>query len=270
MSSQMTKEKEKEIIIQSQPIASVEDFTVSTKIQTEVKFRLNNVSTGFANGLRRTILSDIECVVIDAEACWIQPDNPTPPKMHNELLRLQLQCIPVYGMHPMDTNIQYYYFKIEEQNETMHRKYVTTDDIQVFNNRDRSWDELANTNQIDFASEIRLDSSREKEETIFFPRDPITNQGIDIVELDPSESVRIYGTFIVATANENSCYNVVSKCSYGFTVNEDLFNSAKEKFNQSIDNDSQFDALSTEEKDIRKQDFAILNSSKFFVPNSKE
>lgn len=253
--------------IESNPV-KIEDWTILGKANNLATFTMTGVSTAFANAFRRTVLSDIPCVVIDAESCII-PENATPPKMHHELLRKQLQCLPVFVLRPLmkDEKIENFYFKIEKQNTTSQRMVVTSEDIIVFQEilPSSTPAELIVNNPLEFQQLVVRKTQESSEQKPFFPPDPITNMFIDIVDLNPHESVKIYGTFKVSTAKESSCYNVTSCCAYGFTVDELLMKEVQEKFNEEIEKKV---SLSKEEKEMRKKDFEIIQGPTFHKPMS--
>ena len=67
-----------------------------------LSFRLSGVDKCFANGLRRTILTDIPMVVIRTEdtkvnQCVIRKNTS---RLHNEILLHRLSCIPIHVNDP--------------------------------------------------------------------------------------------------------------------------------------------------------------------------
>jgi DNA-directed RNA polymerase alpha subunit len=61
-------------------------------------FTLSGINLCFANALRRTILSDIPCVVIHTETYETNQCNITKNtgRLHNEILKHRLSCIPIH------------------------------------------------------------------------------------------------------------------------------------------------------------------------------
>ena len=70
----------------------------------QYNFTLSGVELSFANAIRRTILSDIPCVVILTETyatnkCTIHVNTG---RLHNEILKHRLSCIPIHTTDLVD------------------------------------------------------------------------------------------------------------------------------------------------------------------------
>ena len=65
-------------------------------------FELSNINTGIANSIRRTIISDIECVSIDYDSIKI---NKNDSVLHNEIIKERISLIPIY-IHHMNTYME--------------------------------------------------------------------------------------------------------------------------------------------------------------------
>ena len=71
-----------------------------------LRFTLSGVNTSIANSVRRTILSDIPCVVFktyneDVNTCVITRNTTA---FNNEIIKQRLGCVPI---HISDMEIQY-------------------------------------------------------------------------------------------------------------------------------------------------------------------
>ena len=63
-----------------------------------LRFRLSGVNVSLANGLRRTILSDIETaafITSPHEQCKMNITSNTT-RLNNEILKQRLSCIPIH------------------------------------------------------------------------------------------------------------------------------------------------------------------------------
>lgn len=168
-------------------------------------FHINNCNVSIVNAIRRTILSDIDTVVIRTtpyeknDADFII--NTT--RMHNEMLKHRLSCIPI---HIKDTsiNLDNYIVECHEKNNTDTIFNVTTEHFKIKN--------------------IDTDKYLSKTETSrIFPKDSTTGDYILFTKLRPRLSDTIPGEEIhfkaklsIGNASEDSTFNVVSTCSYSF------------------------------------------------------
>ncbi len=109
-----------------------------------------------------------------------------------------------------------------------------------------------------------------------FPKDPLTHAPIDLLRLMPKigdmpgQEIRLTAEFSVANAAMDAMFNVVSKCSYGNTIDE---KSAKEAWKQREDamrdkaTKDGFDAL-PQEVEFEKRNFMCLDRERFFFRDS--
>ena len=168
----------------------------------ELRFLLKDVPISVANGIRRTILSDIPIVVIRTEKSKINlcsiKTNTT--RFHNEIVKQRLSSIPIFTKE-FATFVEKYRLILDVKNETNELRWVTTDDFRI----------------LDKANEQFLDDSEVRK---FFPHG-IKDRPIDFLRLRPAVSATIPGEhiqltadFSISNAKENGMFNVVSKCSY--------------------------------------------------------
>ena len=117
---------------QSIPKSSIILPSVKESQETDgiITFTLENCNVSIANGLRRTILSDINTVVMDTslEKNDIKIHKNTT-RFNNEILKQRLSCIPV---HIKDINaIDDLIVEINEINDADTMVYVTTKDFKI-------------------------------------------------------------------------------------------------------------------------------------------
>jgi len=189
------------------------------KKKHQYKFTLSNVNISVANAIRRTILTDIQTVVID-------PDNieiiKNTTQFNNEILCQRLACIPVH-IKDLSKSVDNLMLEIHVNNDTEYMREITTKDFK-----------LKETNQNKFLNE-------DNRETIF-PKNSITDDYIVFSRLKPKitneipgETLHIQATFKIVTAKENGAYNVVSTCAYGYTLDQAKIADAEQEFQAKLE-----------------------------------
>lgn len=176
-----------------------------------LKFTLSGVNVSMANALRRIMLSDIPCVVLDTSiddendpSCVITSNNS---RFTNEIIKQRLGCIPVH-INDLSTPIDQYVAELNVKNNTMQVMTVTSKDFKIKNTTNGKYLSDADTNRI-------------------FPSNKQTGYHIDIMRLRPKISEEIPGEeinltckFKISDASEDASYTVVSTCAYGNTPDE--------------------------------------------------
>lgn len=220
-----------------------------------LEFRLSNIPVSFANALRRTILSDIERIVLNPQQIEIN----TSGHFHNEIMKHRIQSVPFIPIHRGErmTNeeivdfVQEHRVEIDVQNTSSEKSYVTTGDFKIWSKTKQEY--LAD-------SEVR-----EK-----FP--PYRNEYyIDLMRLYPSKGPTIPGEQFKAkidlsinTAKNDGCFSVVSKCSYQNTPDHAAIEKAwEEKQRASKEANVSADVL-----EYNKRDFYLLDAERYYVENS--
>jgi DNA-directed RNA polymerase subunit L len=177
-------------------------------------FTLSGVDFSYANALRRIILSDIPIAVFettphDKNKCNISINTT---RLNNEIIKQRLSCIPIC-IPDLEINLKDYLLEFDVENKTDTTIVATTKDFRVRN---------ITTNRYLEENDVRK---------IFPPYIPPTGKGeyfIDFARLRPKMSDEIPGErlkftceFSVATARDDSMFNVTGTCSYGFTPNRE-------------------------------------------------
>lgn len=221
------------------------------------KFTLSNMNVSLANAIRRTILSEINTVVIRTETYKDNQCNITvnTSRMHNEIIKQRLSCIPIY-MKDLDVLPDKYILEVDVKNETENIMYVTTEHFKIKNKMN--------------------DNYLTKEETHkIFPPNMKTNSYIDFVRLRPKisdtipgEQLKLTAEFSISNAKHNSMFNVVSKCSYGNTPDTEKiteeWNEIESKLRSTGDDSSQ----KPKEIEFQKKNFYILDAQRRFITDS--
>ena len=199
-----------------------------------LEFTLSNVDKCYANGIRRTLLSDIPCVVLDN---CVFTKNTT--RLHNEIMKQRFSCIPVY-LTDVTKNYEHLIVELNETNTSQDMQILTSGHLKI-KEGDRYWTE----------AEVQA----------VFPADPYTHDYIELARLRPSisattagESMQMTCTFRVGTAKENGSFNVVSISSYGFTPDPILGEQEWKK--KGIEDASE------------KENWDLLDAKRYVIPNS--
>ena len=177
-----------------------------------IGFTLSGVNVSLANGLRRTLLSDIPQVVFrttpnEQNKCTIYANTS---RLNNEIIKQRLSCIPIHIKNVEEFPLKNYLLEVNVENNTDNIMYVTTENFII--------------KDIVTGKDLSKDKVRE-----IFPPDDTTGYYIDFVRLRPrisddipGEKIHLICEFDIGTAKEDGMFNAVSTCSYGFTIDSEL------------------------------------------------
>ena len=216
-------------------------------------FTLSHVNVSIANGLRRTIMSEIPVIV-----CKTYPDNENnaiitknTSRMNNEIIKQRLSCIPIM-IDDMNFPIETYILEVSETNSSDNVMVVTSEHFKIKNVQNGQY------------------LSREKTKTIF-PPNSITKQYIDFVRLRPKisdeipgESIALSCKFSISSAKEDGMFNVTSTCVYGNTPDNDKIDAAWEKEEGELKSTQ----VEGEELALERDNFMLLQGQRICIPNS--
>lgn len=169
-------------------------------------FTVSNSNVSFVNALRRVILSEIPTVVFRTAPYEKSMTKiiANTSRLTNEILKQRISCIPIH-LNATTDDIDSLVVEIDETNETDTVRYITTQDFKIKDTRSGKY------------------LSKEKTKEIFPPNE-LTKDYIIINRLRPKisdaipgEKMHVESKMVVTTASEDSCFNVASTCSYGFT-----------------------------------------------------
>ena len=172
----------------------------------KLKFQLINLNVSYANGLRRTILSDIPTLGFKAfPHSENQVDIKTnTSRFNNEILKQRIASVPI---HINDHGIPFHDLEVtlDMKNTTQETMNVTTGDFKITNTvTNDEWSTTA-VNKV-------------------FPPDPMTGDHILLVRLRPKisdelpgEELQMKARMSLVTAGYDGVYAAASTCSYGFT-----------------------------------------------------
>jgi len=216
-------------------------------------FTINNINVSLANAIRRTILSDIPTLAFYTDTyednqCTVYVNTT---RLHNEILKQRLSCIPIYEKD-LTSLPGTYMLDLDMQNNTDERIIVTTENFRIRNKTNGNFLSKEDTRRI-------------------FPANPKTQQYIDFARLRPKigdnipgEQLKLTCEFSVHTAKENSMFNVVSKCSYGNTPDMVKIDETWQEHEKKLNSEQ----LSADEIEFEKKNFYLLDAQRHFLPDS--
>jgi len=218
-----------------------------------LKFRLSNVDTSIANGLRRIILAEIPTIVFRTsphDKSLVKYDKNTS-RLNNELISQRLSCIPI---HITDTDfpIENYRVEIDKKNDSDIIQFVTTEDFKIKDVKTGKYLTDAATKKI-------------------FPPNKLTGDYIDFVRLRPrisddipGEQLKFTCKFDIGISQEDSAFNVAATCAYSATTDPIKMNEVwtiKEA-------ELKKTGVSKEALDFAKKDWFLLDAKRLIIPNS--
>jgi len=235
------------------PKSSIILPNIKESIETNgiLTFTLEKTNVSIANALRRTLLSDINVVVMDGslEKNDIKIHKNTT-RFNNEILKQRLGCIPIHiKKHDVIDDLL---IEINEVNDSDSMVYITTKDFKVKN----------------ISSDTYLEEADVKK---MFPPDKLTNGYILFTRLRPKISNNIPGQEIhiecklsISNAEKNGMYNIVSTCAYANTPDRVEQNSQWEK------NEQELDEKGYSAKDITefRKNWYLLRGKRFYKDDS--
>lgn len=217
-----------------------------------LNFTIKDINISLANGLRRVIISEIPTVVFQT---FPYSENKATieintSRFNNEIIKQRLGCIPIH-INDKDFPIKEYIVEIDVVNTTANILYVTTKDFKIKN--------IA-------TGQYLSESIRDQ----IFPSNKITNNYIDFLRLKPALNEKILGEqiklsclFSSAIAKDNGMYNIVSTCSYGGSLDQEMINKKWKEKEQELKAEK-----SSDELDIIKKDWLLLDAKRYTIPNS--
>lgn len=183
-------------------------ITFNSDADDTLTFTISGVNVSLANGLRRTIMSDIPMVVFrtapyEANRSTILTNTT---RLNNEILKQRLSCIPIHINNLKEFDHTKYYMELNVENLSDTMMVVTTKDFVV-----KSTD----------TGKPVSDADNKK----IFPADSYTGDYIDFVRLRPrisdeipGEKIHLTCEFSIGSAKEDGMFSAVATSSYGLTV----------------------------------------------------
>lgn len=218
------------------------------------RFQLSHLNVSLANALRRTILNDIPTYAFEESKCDIQINTG---RLHNEILKHRLSCIPIHLKAIVngeidDTLTKNYVLELDVQNDTESTIYVTTADFKVKNK---------NNGKVLTETELaKLFPKNEKTQSpIIFAR--LRSRISDTV---PGEHIKLSAEFSIHSAEDSSAYAVACTSAYANTIDRQKADQAWTEIEQKL----KAEKTEQEEIEFQKKNFYILDAQRYFDPNS--
>jgi DNA-directed RNA polymerase subunit L len=204
-------------------------------------FTLSNVNVSIANGIRRTILTDIPVIGFDKSKCNIEINTT---QFINEIIKHRLTCIPIMLDHYDNENLE----------DILPNQYTMELDIENTQNEEL----LVTTNDFILINKETGNKVSKNELNKIFPKNAITGDYITFLRLRPKLSDNIPGQaiklkcdFSVFTSREDSVYVPVSKCTYFNTIDEKEAKIQWEKYK--VDFMKQYEETTDNKKDSKNE-----------------
>jgi hypothetical protein len=173
----------------------------------QLKFTIDRINVSLANALRRVILSDISTFVFRTfpYAQSLASITTNTSRLHNEILKQRLSCIPIHITDP-DFPYKDYQLEINATADSSEIRYVTTKDFK-----------LKNKTNGKYLTDVKVHE--------IFPPNPISGDYIEFMRLLPKmteygegEQLAMTCELDIGTAKEDGAFNVVCTCAYSMTM----------------------------------------------------
>ena len=252
--------------------------TYNNNKDQKLTFTLENCNVSVANAIRRIILSDINTYVFKTFPHTENRANFTvnTTRLHNELLKQRLGCIPIHHVHTIEgfqNDYKNYVVEVDVKNESDTIRYVTTEDFKV--KKAKNIEKTGGSHDDDDVVYEYLSESTVRK---IFPPDSVSGEYIEFARLLPKlssnvpcgEALAFSCTIEISNAKFDGMYNVAHTCSYNCTPDEKEIEKqwkAKEKgVRESFDSGSS--ASVAEELASAKKNWELLEAQRIFVNDS--
>ena len=258
--------------------------TYNNNKEQQLTFTLENCNVSIANAIRRIVLSDINTYVFKTFPHSENRANFTvnTTRLHNELLKQRLGCIPIHHVHTIEgfqTDYKNYLVEVDVKNESDTIRYVTTEDFKV--KRAKNLEKSSGSHDDDDVVYEYLPESTVRK---IFPPDSISGEYIEFARLLPKlssnvpfgEALAFTCTIEISNAKIDGMYNVAHTCSYSCTPDEKEIEKqwkAKEKgvregFESGSGSASVHASTVTEQLASAKKNWELLEAQRISVKDS--
>jgi len=216
-------------------------------------FTLSSVDVSISNAIRRTILSDIQCVVFKTTPYAENKVDihKNTSRMNNEILKQRLSCIPIHISDP-EFPLDKFVVEVDVTNTSDSIQFVTTKDFKI--------KDISNGSYIS-----------EKERDIIFPPSKLTGDYIDVARLRPKltsdgegECIHFPAMLSIGDASDNGGFNVVSCSTFGNSPDRELIHMKWQEYSKQLTESG----MSPDDIEFKRGDWYILNSQRHYVPDS--
>jgi len=252
--------------------------------ERSLTFTLENCDVSIANSIRRVVVSEINQYVFrtfpHSENRADFTMNTT--RLHNEILKQRLGCIPIHHLHTIDgfgNEYKNYVVEVDVKNETDAIRYVTTEDFKV--KKIKVLEKTSRRSQEEDADDVSYEYLPEAVVRKIFPPDEISGEYIEFARLLPNlssssnassgEALAFTCTLEISNAKFDGMYNVAHTCAYKCSPDVKEIDKqwrAKEKLMRE-GLESSLSASSIEEVvENAKKNWELLDAERIFLPNS--
>ena len=222
----------------------------------QLKFTIDKINVSLANALRRVILSDIPTFVFRTfpyAECKASITTNTS-RLHNEVLKQRLSCIPIH-VSDMEPTIKEYQLEINVTADAGEIRYVTTRDFK-----------LKNKTNGKYLTDVKVHE--------IFPPNAISGDFIEFARLLPKmteygegEQLAMTCDLDIGTAKENGAFNVVSTCAYQMTMDPSKVDEAWRVKEAELVKDG-VAAIGSEEMKAQRKNWSLLDAQRFTKEDS--
>ena len=251
--------------------------------ERSLTFTLENCDVSIANSIRRVVVSEINQYVFrtfpHSENRADFTINTT--RLHNEILKQRLGCIPIHHLHTIDgfgNEYKNYVVEVDVKNETDAIRYVTTEDFKV--KKIKVLEKTSRRSKDEDADDVSYEYLPEAVVRKIFPPDEISGEYIEFARLLPNlsssnassgEALAFTCTLEISNAKFDGMYNVAHTCAYKCSPDVKEIDKqwrAKEKLMRE-GLESSLSAGSIEEVvENAKKNWELLDAERIFLPNS--
>ena len=251
--------------------------------ERSLTFTLENCDVSIANSIRRVVVSEISQYVFrtfpHSENRADFTINTT--RLHNEILKQRLGCIPIHHLHTIDgfgNEYKNYVVEVDVKNETDAIRYVTTEDFKV--KKIKVLEKTSRRSKDEDADDVSYEYLPEAVVRKIFPPDEISGEYIEFARLLPNlsssnassgEALAFTCTLEISNAKFDGMYNVAHTCAYKCSPDVKEIDKqwrAKEKLMRE-GLESSLSAGSIEEVvENAKKNWELLDAERIFLTNS--
>jgi len=199
-------------------------------------------------------------------------------RLHNELLKQRLGCIPIHHVHTIDgfqNDYKNYVVEVDVKNESDAIRHVTTEDFKV--KRAKNLEKLGGSHDEDDVVYEYLPESTVRK---IFPPDSISGEYIEFARLLPrlssnvpcGEALAFTCTIEISNAKFDGMYNVAHTCSYSCTPDEKeiekIWKTKEKGLREGFESEAAVGTSVAEQLASAKKNWELLEAQRIFVPNS--
>lgn len=250
--------------------------------ESSLTFTLENCDVSVANAIRRIIISDINQYVFRT---FPHSENRADftlntTRLHNEILKQRLGCIPIHHLHTIDgfgNEYKNYVVEVDVKNETDTIRYVTTEDFKV--KKAKAIEKTSGRSNDD--DDIMYEYLSEATVRKIFPPDAISGEYIEFARLLPNlsssnsnsgEALAFTCTLEISNAKFDGMYNVAHTCAYNCTPDtkeiDKQWRTKEKTLREGFESSGSAASSIGELVENAKKNWELLDAQRIFVPNS--